>query len=531
MVHFENYSFKYANSQKLSLNNVNLRINKGDFLLLIGKTGSGKSTLLKQLKSGLVVGNVVKGNLSCQVEDKNVAYISQFVDNQMITECARDEFNFILENMGYSIDERHMKIAEVASYFGIIDLLDLTEQELSGGQKQLINLAAALITSPDILLLDEPTSQLDPISAEKLIQMIHKVNLELNITVVLVEHSLERNIFYASRLAIIEDGSILLDDNVNSALKKMFKDDFYKNYLSQIDRAYLELLDNDSVSLPLSNSQFSQVLMKHENEIHYIDNSKNVLDTENVLEAKNLSFRFGFESRKIVDKVSFKLKRGISYCLVGPNGVGKSTLIKVISQQLKQQSGKVILNGKTVKNKSNDIYKKLFVLPQNPALLFIADTVFGEIEFQLKQHNPEITSQQVDLILMQYGLLKLKDVSPYDLSGGQQEFLALIIGLIKNPEVLFLDEPTKGLDPNMILKLNELLDDYLATGGVLFCNSHDLVFATRFNYVSMMFDGTLSEFKKPVDFFKDKFFYTTEINKASRDSFPDALTWDNLKKI
>ncbi len=531
MVHFKNYSFKYANSQKLSLSNVELTIDKGDFLLLIGKTGSGKSTLLKQLKPGLVVGDITEGTLDCQTNDQNISYISQFVDNQMITECARDEFNFILENMGYSVDERHMRIAEVASYFGIIELLDLTEQELSGGQKQLINLAAALIVDPDILLLDEPTSQLDPIAAEKLLQMVHKINSELNVTIIMVEHSLERNTFYANRLAIIESGSILLDEKIDTALRKMYQDEFYKNYLSQINRSFMELEFRDETELPLNNRQFSKLLNRHEHEIQYVNNSRKINESKEVLQLKNLSFRFDFESKKIVDEVNFELNKGISYCLVGPNGVGKSTLIKVISQQLKQQSGKIILNGKIVNNKNTNIYQKLFILPQNPALLFVADTVFGEVEFQLKQNNPEITSQQVDLILRQYDLFELKDTSPYDLSGGQQEFLALIIGLIKNPAILFLDEPTKGLDPNMILKLHDLLKDYLATGGILFANSHDLVFATKFNYVSMMFDGKLSKFKRPVDFFKDKFFYTTEINKASRDSFPDALTWNNLKKL
>ncbi|WP_125764704.1 ATP-binding cassette domain-containing protein [Companilactobacillus hulinensis] len=531
IVRFKNYSFKYANSQKLSLNNVDLTINKGDFLLLIGKTGSGKSTLLKQLKPDLIVGDITNGNLDCQIDDKNISYISQFVDNQMITECARDEFNFILENMGYSADKRHMKIAEVASYFGIIDLLDLTEQELSGGQKQLINLASALILNPDILLLDEPTSQLDPIAAEKLIQMIHKINSELNMTIVLVEHSLERNVFFANRLAIVENGSIMMDETVDAALRKMFQDDFYKNYLSQIDRSCMELKLKSDKELPLSNRQFSKLLTQNKNEIKYSNISSKSKKTDEVLSVKKLSFRFDFESKKLIDYVSFQLNKGNSYCIVGPNGVGKSTMIRVITQQLKQQSGRIKLDGNNVSSKNNDIYQKMFVLPQNPALLFVSDTVFGEVEFQLKQKNPNIMSQQVELILQQYDMLELKDTSPYDLSGGQQEFLALIIGLIKEPEILFLDEPTKGLDPNMVLKLNELLEDYLATGGIVFANSHDLVFATNFNYVSLMFDGKLSEFKQPVEFFKDKFFYTTEINKASRDSFPDALTWNNLKKI
>ncbi len=526
MVRFKNFSFQYANSQKLSLDNIDLTINKGDFLLLIGKTGSGKSTLLKQLKANLVVGKSTKGTIELNTEDANISYLSQFVDNQMITECARDEFNFILENMNYTENQRHMRIAEVASYFGIIDLLDSTESELSGGQKQLISLAGALITDPDILLLDEPTSQLDPIASEKLLQMVHKINTELNVTVILVEHSLERNTFYANRMAIIEDGKIVLDRGVDSALKSIFDDNFYRNYLSQIDRSYLELgLGN--ATLPLNNHQFSKILNDHHNEITYKKRLPKQNSAQTVLKVKNLSFRFDFEAKNIIDKVSFKLDKGQSYCLVGPNGVGKSTLIRVISQQLLQQSGSIKIDNKSVKN-NPDLFEKIFILPQNPALLFVSDTVFGEIEFQLQQ-SQTVTESQVNEVLNQYGLSELKNISPYDLSGGQQEFLALVIGLIKNPEILFLDEPTKGLDPNKILKLNDLLNEYLANDGIVFANSHDLVFATKFDDMSMMFDGKLNDFQVPTEFFKDKFFYTTEINKASRDSFPDALVWNDLR--
>ncbi len=528
MVRFKDYSFKYSNSEKLSLNKVDLTINKGDLLLLIGRTGSGKSTLLKQIKPELVVGDITSGSLECKTSDKSISYISQFVDNQMITECARDEFNFILENMGYSIDQRHIKIAEISSYFGIIELLDLKEAELSGGQKQLINLASALIVNPDILLLDEPTSQLDPIASDKLMQMIHKINSELNVTIILVEHSLEKNVFFANRLAIIEDGYIVLDENIDESLNKIFHDTFYRNYLPQIDRSYKELNFNEDIKLPINNRQFSTILNKNKKLIQYSDKSRENKEFDEVLNVKNLSFRFNFESKEIIDKVSFQLKKGNSYCIVGPNGVGKSTLVRVITQQLKQQTGKILLDNKIVRNTNTDIYKKMFVLPQNPALLFVSDTVFGEVEFQMKQNNPKETSQQVKSLLERYDLLTLKDISPYDLSGGQQEFLALVLGLIKNPEILFLDEPTKGLDPNMIIKLQDLIDEYLLKGGVVFANSHDLVFATTFDYVSMMFDGKLSDFKYPIEFFKDKFFYTTEINKASRDSFPDALTWNNL---
>lgn len=525
MVRFENYSFKYTNSQKISLNKLNLTVNKGDFLLLIGKTGSGKSTLLKQLKNGLVIGDVINGSINIEPSDKSISYLSQFVDNQMITECARDEFNFILENMGYTENQRHVKIAEVASYFGIVNLLDLTEKELSGGQKQLINLAAALITDPKILLLDEPTSQLDPIAAEKILQMVHKVNTELNVTVILVEHSLERNVFYANKMAIIENGTIILENNVDNVLKGIFQNDFYKNYLPQIDRSYLEFSQRDK-SLPLNNRQFNKILNDYQNQLTCVRTSDELADSKKVLKVKNLSFKFDFESKKIIDNINFTLNKGKSYCLVGPNGVGKSTLIRVISQQLIQQSGSIKLNNVNVKN-NHDLFKNVFILPQNPVLLFVSDTVFGEIKFQLEQKGE--ANDTVESVLNKYGLLDLKDISPYDLSGGQQEYLALIIGLIKNPQILFLDEPTKGLDPNIILKVNGLLNDYLINGGIVFANSHDLVFATNFDYVSMMFDGKLTTFQMTSDFFKDKFFYTTEINKASRDVFPDALVWNDLR--
>ncbi|GEO58942.1 ABC transporter ATP-binding protein [Companilactobacillus bobalius] len=528
ILHFKDYSFKYNNSQKVSLKNIDFSVQTGDFVVLIGETGSGKSTLLKQMLADLAVGKVLSGELvtDLSLNNNNFAYVSQFVDNQMVMETPRDELKFVLDNQGCSQNEIQLRITEIASYLGIIDLLDINEKRLSGGQKQLVNLASALILKPKVLLLDEPTSQLDPIAAEKLLQVVHKINEELNVTVLLVEHEIDRAIRYANRLLVMEEGSLIEDAPVDKGLRDIYQNPHLKNYLTQVDRLILELNLPTDQQLPLSNKEVGLLINQHRTSLKSVPR-KILVDTtaENILEIKRLNFRFDFNGPQIINNVSFELKRGQSYCVIGPNGMGKTTLLKTMTQQLKPQSGKILFAGHKVQN---DFYQKVFVLPQNPAILFMEDTVAEEIKYQLQLSRRDTTFEAV---LEKFSLKGLEKTSPYDLSGGQQEFLALALGFIKNPQILFLDEPTKGLDPNKKLELGQMLNQFQKTGGTVFVNSHDLLFAARFfDQIAMMFDGKISQFTTPTVFFKDKFFYTTEINKALRETFPLALSWEDIKR-
>lgn len=508
--------------------------------MIIGETGSGKSTLLRQLKPELALGKSTNGKLTLFNDDGNndfsrVAYISQFVDNQMVTETARDEFHFVLENMGASPEMIHSKIAEIATYFDIVDLMDLKEEELSGGQKQIINLASALILNPEVLLLDEPTSQLDPITSEKFFRMVEKINSDLNITVVLVEHSLEQAVYYVNRIILIESGQIKLDLKTDQALRKLYQDPEYQAYIPQTDRLFLEQsLDQNfpTLQLPLSNRRLSEIISQQNEYLHYQDHiSKDRADTEVVLQAKRINFRFEFNMPNILDDINLKLEKGKSYAILGPNGVGKTTLLKVLTKQLDALNGSVFIEGKNIKKMGKEFFDKLFVLPQNPSLLFVGDTVKEEISYQLSQSAEQVNEELVQQYLQKYRLENIQDVSPYDISGGQQEYLALVIGLIKDPILLFLDEPTKGLDPNMKQKVAKLLVSYQQNGGTIIANTHDVLFSTQyFDFVSLMFDGHLGKFEPPIRFFPNKYFYTTEINKACRDYFPKALVWEDIVK-
>jgi len=480
---------------------------------------------LKQLLPDLAVGKVTSGQLQTKFPQTvtNFSYVSQFVDNQMIMETPRDELKFVLDNQGCSQNEIQLRITELASYLGIIDLLDTKADHLSGGQKQLVNLASALVLKPKVLLLDEPTSQLDPIASEKLMQIVHKVNEELNMTVVLVEHEINQELQFANRLLVMESGRLILDEPVKMALQAIFQNKKYRNYLTQIDRLFLELGLDSARSVPLSNKELGMIVAQNKKYLKYNKQLRNRVGSDVIsLEAQKINFRFEFNGRRIVDNVSFKLHQGQAYCVVGPNGMGKTTLLKVITNQLRQQSGKIQFNGK-------NIYQEAFVLPQNPATLFLKETVQEEIQYQLRQTKATASTDQ---ILQKFSLEGLAETSPYDLSGGQQEFLALALGFIKQPQILFLDEPTKGLDPNKRIELGEMLQEFQAGGGTIFANSHDLLFAAQyFDQIAMMFDGKLSNFVDPISFFKDKFFYTTEINKALRNVFPAALSWKDIQKI
>ncbi|WP_245865743.1 ABC transporter ATP-binding protein [Companilactobacillus nuruki] len=493
--------------------------------MIIGATGSGKSTLLKQFLPGLATGKVINGNLTKSVSNDKFAYVSQFVDNQIIMETPRDDLKFVLDNQGCTNNEIQLRITEVASFLGIIELLDKKITNLSGGQKQLINLAGALVLKPQVLLLDEPTAQLDPITSEKLLQMVRKVNQEFNMTIILVEHELEQAVQYANRLLVMEQGQILVDQPIEKGLQSIFDNLSYRNYLPQTDRLVLEcnlLVDN---RLPLDNRTLSRIVQQRKLDLEQVKYNESFDPGKIIFQVKNLNYRFEFNGRNIIDNVSFNLQQGGSYCIVGPNGTGKTTLLKTITQQLKKQSGKILFDGHKLKS---DFSQHVFVLPQDPATIFMKDTVRAELNFQLEQNSSEYSLNE---ILDQFSLTKLVDTNPYDLSGGQQEFLALALGFIKNPEILFLDEPTKGLDPNKRYELGLMVKKFQKNGGTILTNSHDLLFAAEyFDRIAMMFDGKISEFTSPREFFCNKFFYTTEINKAVRDSFPMALTWKDIKK-
>jgi len=357
-------------------------------------------------------------------------------------------------------------------------------------------------------------------------QIVQKVNEELDMTIVLVEHEINQEIRFANRFLIMEDGKLILNKSVEDGLQAIYLNIKYRNYLTQIDRLYLELGLKSSASVPLSNKQLGQIVLKNKSKLQFVSPKRAITEVNKIiLDVNKLNFRFDFNGRQVIDNVSFKLRQGASYCVVGPNGMGKTTLLKVITQQLKKQSGRIEFNGKKL---ASSAYQEMFVLPQNPAALFMKDTVKDELLYQLGQNQSDV---ELENVLNKYSLAGLENVSPYDLSGGQQEFLALALGFIKNPQILFLDEPTKGLDPNKRIKLGEMLRVFQANGGTIFTNSHDLLFAAKYSdQVAMMFDGKLSEFSDPVTFFENKFFYTTEINKALRNIFPAALSWEDIQK-
>jgi len=357
-----------------------------------------------------------------------------------------------------------------------------------------------------------------------LLQMVHKVNVEFDMTIILVEHELEQAVKFSKRLVVMEDGNMLLDQPIEQGLKTIFQNDNYRNFLTQVDRLTLELhLDT---SVPLDNQTLNRAIRSKQQQLKCRDRGQIVWVDKPMITADKVSFRFNFNGRQIIDNVSLSLFQGQSYCIVGPNGMGKTTLLKVLTQQLKPQSGKLRYRRKKY---DDSLYENIFVLPQNPSSLFMKDTVQDELNYQIEQSE---SNKTINDILDKFSLNGLEKQSPYDLSGGQQEFLALALGFIKRPEVLLLDEPTKGLDPNKRIELGGLLHEFQRGGGTILVNSHDLLFAASyFNHIAMMFDGKLSEFSDPVKFFSDKFFYTTEINKALRDIFPQALTWKDILNL
>ena len=217
----ENLSFRYSLGNKNSLEKINLRINEGEFIILCGKSGCGKTTLLRQLKPAIAPKGERDGEIyfngtkldetDLRTQSEKIGFVMQNPESQIVTDKVWHELAFALENLGMETAEIRLRVAEMASYFGIDDWFDKKTAELSGGQKQILNLAAVMAMHPDILILDEPTSRLDPIAGERFLETVNKINKDLGVTVILTEHRLENIFSFADRIVVMDNGKIIAD--------------------------------------------------------------------------------------------------------------------------------------------------------------------------------------------------------------------------------------------------------------------------------------------------------------------------------
>ena len=544
MAHFQiqNLTFSYAAAKgKHSLEDVNLTIEKGAYIVLCGKSGSGKTTLLKHLKSVLTPSGKRTGAIFFngvpmeQVRQRDqsakIGYVMQNPDDQIVTDKVWHELAFGLESLGCDQKTMRARVAEMACYFGIQDWFHRDVANLSGGQKQLLNLASIMAMQPEVLILDEPTSQLDPIAASDFLNTVRKINIELGTTVIITEHRLEDIFPYADRAVVMDGGKIIADDTPRNIGKLLWEQQNHMFAAMPTPVRVFYGADGEG-DCPLTVREGRNWLSRTFPEgakVNALPVQQLPEEIENpALVLKELWFRYEKNSPDILRGVSAEVPAGSLYAIVGGNGAGKSTTLKAVCNICRPYRGKVKIFGKPIeKYKSAELFQNcLAMLPQDPKSLFVAKTVREELQ--------EMSKDQVKIaeIAATCEIKNLLNSHPYDLSGGEQQRAALAKVLLTQPKLLLLDEPTKGIDSFFKEKLADILCKLKEQGITIVIVSHDVEFCAKYaDQVSMFFDGQVLTTDTPRRFFGNNSFYTTAANRMSRHVFSMAVTAEDVVNL
>lgn len=572
LVEIKDFGFSYPESSRKVLEHVNLNIKEGTLNVIMGRSGCGKSTLLRQLKSVLAPAGEKEGEIlyrniplrdtDHRTQSQEIGFVMQNPDNQIVTDKVWHELAFGLESLGYDNATIRLRVAEMASYFGIQKWFYKNVSELSGGQKQLLNLASVMAMHPSLLILDEPTSQLDPIAASDFLETVKKINRDIGTTVLLTEHRLQDIIPYADRVFVMDEGTLFLEGKPREIGTKL-KEQHHGMFLSmpvpmqiyagtdsaltcpltvsegrQWIREYIEEKGIKKEKIQQANQRLEKQGEKNENEtagfFGHLKRQKE--NTPPAIQMKDVWFRYEKDSPDVIQDLSLEVKKGEFYALVGGNGTGKSTTLSLLGRVHQPYSGRIYLDGKDLRSFSD---RKLYcgylgVMPQNPQSIFLKKTVLEDLYSVIggKKEKPSSEypismkkEKAIEGIVSLTHLEGLLERHPYDLSGGEQQRLALAKVLLLRPKILLMDEPTKGMDAEYKEELGSILKKLQSHGMTIFMISHDVEFVAEYaDTTGLFFEGNVVISKKTRDFFAGNNFYTTAANRMARGLFPEAVT-------
>ncbi len=540
----ENLSFAYPNTAHKTLDNINFSVKKGEFVLICGQSGCGKTTLLRLLKSSLSPFGEISGDIyfngkpladyKAREQAAQIGFVMQNPDNQIVTDKVWHELAFGLESLGCSTPEIRTRVSEMASFFGIQNWFYKNVTELSGGQKQLLNLASVMVMQPSVLILDEPTSQLDPIAAQEFLKTLEKINRELGVAVILTEHRLEEAFPIADRVIVMDNGKIIADETPGE-VGKILKSLSHPMYsaLPTPMRIYGEISGSLPCPLTVRDGRIWLEEYAKENTLNpdVIPKDKSQKSSDPVIEIKDAYFRYEKDLPDIIKGFNLSINKGELFCLVGGNGTGKTTALSLVSGLHTPYRGEVFIKGEHI-SKIKNLYDGLLgVLPQNPQSVFVKKTVYLDLMEILsgKKLGKEEKEQRIQNISLLCRIENLLDSHPYDLSGGEQQRAALAKILLTEPEILLLDEPTKGMDAQFKEEFSDILADLKANGVTILMVSHDIEFCGKYaDRCALVFDGSITSIGTPREFFKGNSFYTTAANRMARTTLPDAVLAEDI---
>ena len=524
-------NFTYPSQKESALKNIDFSLDEGEFVTICGLSGSGKSTLLRNLKTALAPHGKKEGiifykndhlsDVSELIQAKEIGFVMQSPDNQTITDKVWQELAFGLENMGVKRDEIKRKIAEMTACFDMYDWIDKRLCELSGGQKQILNLACVMLLQPEVLILDEPVSGLDTIAAQEFMQMLTKINHEFGTAVILCDHSLEYAFSVSDRIIVMERGEIISDNTPSKTSEFLWqtKNPLFNALPIGAKIHYLAGGKPEGVPYDISSGRISLKKLISGKELKPVIHKEYEYNKDDIaVSVRNIYYRYSRNTGDIFRGLSFYAYYGSVTAILGANGTGKTTLLKNILGIIKPYIGKISLNKNSEKNPT------LAYFPQDPRALFIADTLEKDLR--------EITNddEAIENALELFGLMKLKDHHPYDLSGGEQHKAALAKLLLKKPDILLLDEPVNGADVRTKRDIGLILRQLCERGICIILISHDMDFCAEYaDRCTQIFDGEIFDTVSPHIFFSENMFFTTSARRLARNIIDEAVTENEIK--
>jgi energy-coupling factor transporter ATP-binding protein EcfA2 len=453
MIRMDRFTFTYGGTGKPSLRDVSLEVREGEFVILVGPSGCGKSTLCRAM-NGLIphfYGGNIEGSVSVDGQETRntppaklagiIGMVFQDPENQLVMTNVENEMAFGMENLALSREEMHSRVAQLSSYFDLQRFFKRFIPELSGGEKQKVALASVLAMNPKYIVLDEPTSQLDEETAVLFLDFLNRLNREQGITIIIVEHRLERCLRHARRIVLMEEGRIILDGKPKELMLALKE----KGLIADFSR-------------------------KTGDDLH----------SSVVLSAQSLDFAYG--ETKILQDLSLDVRSQEIVAIVGANGCGKSTLLKHLNGLLRPKAGKVVLMGQDIEKATTaSLANQIGYLGQNPNNYLFEETLTKELEFTLRSLSIDHREwkERIDWSLKVLDLERYREMFPRDLSCGERERAALASVIVGRPKILVLDEPTRGLDYGNKEKMASILDALREQGMTTILVTHDYRFVAE----------------------------------------------------
>lgn len=543
----KNLTFSYPQQKKKIFKNLSLSVKQGQFVTLCGPSGCGKTTLLRQLKTVLsphgdrsgeiLFEGVPLAEIDQRTQSARIGFVMQSPDNQIVTDKVWHELAFGLESLGFDTPAIRLRVAEMASFFGIQNWFYQNVAALSGGQKQLLNLASIMAMQPSVLILDEPTGQLDPIAAAEFLSTVGKINRELGVTVIMTEHRLEEVFSLSDRVLVMDEGR-LISDGRPEAVGRQLKERHHGMFLAMpVPMRVYAGVENDlpcPVTVREGRTWLDALAEKQPlGEVPVAAGPAYKPKGTPVIEFNEVWFRYENEAPDVIKGLSMKTYAGELCAVLGGNGTGKTTALSLVSGINKPYRGTVKINGQELSGiGERQLFNRMLgVLPQNPQATFVKKTVREDLwEMLAEQKEPKMEKdKRVRQIVKLCCLDDLLSRHPYDLSGGEQQRAALAKVLLLEPKILLLDEPTKGLDAEFKVVFAEILHELLQKGVTILMVSHDIEFCAKYAHrCAMFFDGSIVSWDTPRRFFSNNSFYTTAANRMARHKLPAAVTAEDI---